>query len=165
MSNDLVTDFKAAMRQLAATVTLVTTCEDGACHGMPATAVSSLSANPPSLLVCINRSASMHAPTSRSRHFGVNLLARDQAGLCDAFGRRSGGDRFSVGTWHTGPHGLPHLQGAAAVLFCAVEDELHYGTHTIFIGRIQSILVDPATPPLLLHAGRMGGFAPAEDLS
>lgn len=156
----LVTDFKAAMRQLAATVTLVTTFEDGAPHGMTATAVSSLSADPPSVLVCINRTASMHGPTERSRYFCLNLLAAYQGDLCQAFGAQRGADRFAVGEWREGPHGLPQLTGAAATLFCAVDEALTYGTHTIFIGRIEQVAVDHAAEPLVYQGGAFGRFAP-----
>jgi flavin reductase len=158
----LLDEFKAAMRQLAATVSLVTTNEAGVCHGMPATAVSSLSASPPSLLVCINRSASMHGPTSRSRHFCINMLARDQADFCQEFGARAGSDRFKVGRWLTGPHGLPYLDHGAASLFCSVEKQMDYGTHTVFAGRVESIIVDPPSAPLVFQAGRMGGFIPLD---
>lgn len=154
----LVADFKAAMRQLAATVTLVTTFEDGEPHGMTATAVSSLSADPPSVLVCINRAARMHGPTSRSRHFCLNLLAADQQDLCEAFGDRRGLERFDVGEWREGPHRLPWLAGNAATVFCAVDQALSYGTHTIFIGRIEQVEVDPTARPLVYHAGAFGHF-------
>ncbi len=150
------------MRKLAATVTLVTTHEDGVSHGMTATAVSSLSADPPSLLVCINRAASMHGPTSRSRWFCVNLMAAEQADLCRAFAGRFGRERFDVGDWREGPHGLPYEAGAAAVLFCGVDEELHYGTHTVFIGRIEQLTVREEASPLVFQAGAMGRFSAGE---
>ena len=156
----LVADFKAAMRQLAATVTLVTTFEDGEPHGMTATAVSSLSADPPSVLVCINRAARMHGPTSRSRHFCLNLLAATQLDLCVAFGDRRGLDRFEVGEWREGPHRLPWLAGNAATVFCAVDEALNYGTHTIFIGRIEQVEVDLNARPLVYQDGSFGRFVP-----
>lgn len=156
----LAADFKAAMRQLAATVTLVTTFEDNGPHGMTATAVSSLSADPPSVLVCINRAARMHGPTSRSRHFCLNLLAAGQLDLCEAFGARRGLDRFAVGEWREGPHRLPWLNGNAATLFCAVDEALNYGTHTIFIGRIEQVDVDRDARPLVYQDGAFGHFRP-----
>lgn len=152
-------EFKAAMRHLAATVSLVTTVEDVRRYGMPATAVTSLSADPPSLLVCINRSASMHAPTMRNRLFCVNLLSGEQGRLCAQFGAREGPDRFAVGEWHEGPYGLPYVAGAAATLFCRAEDHHDFGTHTIFIGRIEQALSDSAAGPLIFQAGAMGTFA------
>jgi len=155
-----IADFKAAMRKFAATVTLVTTNHDGKSHGMPATAITSLSAEPPSLLVCINRSASMHGPTSRSRHFCVNMLTQEQAWLCTEFGTRAGGDRFQVGEWRIGMHGLPYVASAAATLFCTVEDQLDYGTHTIFVGKIDAIKIGSPAEPLVYQEGHMGSFVP-----
>ncbi len=158
LADRLADRFRGAMRQLAATVTIVTTCEEGSPHGMPATAVSSLSVDPPSVLVCINRAASMHGPTTRSRHFCLNLLAADQAELCGAFGAAKGAARFDVGDWQRGEHGLPWLRGAAAVLFCSIAEELHHGTHTIFIGNIDAVEVDRDRAPLVFQDGRMGRF-------
>ena len=152
--------FKVAMRQLAATVTLVTTCEDGAWHGMPATAVTSVSVEPPSVLVCVNRSASMHGPVIRSRKLCVNLLATQQADLCSDFGARHGTQRFGVGTWQAGPDGLPYIAEAAACLFCTVYDTFDYGTHTIFIAKVEHVLADATIEPLVYLAGQMGGFRP-----
>lgn len=151
-------DFKAVMRKLAATVTLVTTCEDGVCFGMPATAVCSLSSDPPSLLVCINRSASMHGPTTRARFFCVNLLRTGQAELCRSFGGRNGQDRFTVGGWRSGYRGLPYMEDAAASIFCAVEQEMHYGTHTVFAGRINGLVINAGAEPLVFQDGAMGRF-------
>jgi flavin reductase (DIM6/NTAB) family NADH-FMN oxidoreductase RutF len=152
--------FKVAMRQLAATVTLVTTCEEGAWHGMPATAVTSLSVEPPSVLVCINRSASMHGPVTRSRKLCVNLLATQQADLCSDFGARPGAERFDVGAWQAGPDGLPYIAEAVACLFCTVDDALDYSTHTIFIAKVGHVLVDATIEPLVYRGGQMGGFRP-----
>ncbi|MGI4798541.1 MAG: flavin reductase family protein [Janthinobacterium lividum] len=150
--------FRLAMRKLASTVSLVTTVEAGIRYGMPATAVSSLSLEPPSLLVCVNRSASMHGPTTRSRYFCVNLLSHAQAPLLGEFSSRASAERFGVGGWKTGPFGLPFLPDAASYLFCAVEDELHYGTHTVFIGRVTGVQADETAPALIYHAGATGRF-------
>ena len=151
--------FQMAMRNLAATLTLVTTCEDGRRHGMPATAVSSLSMDPPSLLVCINRSASMHGPTLRCGRFCVNLLAADQALMCNAFGSRAGSDRFQVGDWADGPCDLPYLSGSVAALFCSVEHRFDYGTHTVLVGRVDQTILQPGAEPLLYLDRKMGCFS------
>lgn len=150
--------FKIAMRQLAATVTLVTTFENGIRYGMPATAVTSLSLDPPSLLICVNRSASVHSPTSRRRRFCVNLLADGQKALCADFGALPPASRFSVGTWKCGIDDLPYLADAAASAFCVVDGELEYGTHTIFIGRVVDAIVDARHSPLVFRDGKMGHF-------
>lgn len=152
--------FKSAMRQMASTISLVTTSVDGRAHGMIATSIVSVSAEPPSLLVCINRSASMHGPTSHSGRFCVNMLGLDQAELCREFGAREGGDRFEVGRWGRGLHDLPFVEGAVAVLFCSVEREMNYATHTIFVGRIEHVETDTGLRPLVFQAGSFGEFHP-----
>jgi len=159
MKEVLPAQFKEAMRRLAATVTLVTTAEEGMRHGMPATAVSSLSAEPPSLLACINRRASMHGPASRAAYFCVNILSVDQSALCEAFGKLAGSERFMVGEWLAGPRGLPYLTDAAAVMFCKADEIIDYATHSIFLGRIEGILLPADRQPLVYLGGTMGRFA------
>src|SRR3954462_7103791 len=77
--------FRNAMRRLAATVTIVTTADGGRWHGMTATAVTSVSADPPALLVCVTQSASLQEPLMASGRFGVNLLRACHADLCGIF--------------------------------------------------------------------------------
>lgn len=158
---DLGQQFRLAMRKLASTVTVLTTREADEHHGMAATAVTSLSTEPPSLLVCINRSASMHDPLHRSQLFCVNLLGVQHGPLCDAFGGKlTGAARFAVGDWASDGDGVRYLTDAPANIFCRLEQQHVYGTHTIFIGRVESIRVDPEGQPLLYQAGGIGGFTP-----
>lgn len=158
---DLGHQFRLAMRKLASTVTVLTTREADEHHGMAATAVTSLSTEPPSLLVCINRSASMHDPLHRSQLFCVNLLGVQHGPLCDAFGGKlTGAARFAVGDWASDGDGVRYLTDAPANIFCRLEQQHVYGTHTIFIGRVESIRVDPEGQPLLYQAGGIGGFTP-----
>jgi flavin reductase len=157
-AHDPVDGFLSAMRRLAATITLITTREDGSPHGMAATAVSSLTVDPPSLLVCINRSTSIHGPMSRVKWFCVNLVEHRHGRLFGDFIGRSGSDRFTVGEWRDGPHGLPFLHGAAANVFCSVEQQIDYRTHTIFIGRVEDVRVAMGAKPLLYQDGGMGNF-------
>ncbi len=156
-------EFKSAMRRLAATVSLVTTIENDEFFGMTATSIASLSAEPPSLLVCINRDASMHDPALRSGFFCVNMLGDDQVDVCRNFGQQKGARRFDVGSWTQGPHGLPYIRGATAVLFCAAETHFTYSTHTIFVGRIEKIVVDRPSDPLIYQSGQMGRFQPLNE--
>jgi flavin reductase (DIM6/NTAB) family NADH-FMN oxidoreductase RutF len=158
---DLNQLFRAAMRKLAATVTVVTTREADEHHGMAATAVTSLSADPPSVLVCVNRSASMHDPMHRSQMFCINLLGEQHGPLCEAFGGKlTGAARFGVGTWDTDENGVRYLTDAPANLFCRLEQQHIYGTHSIFVGRVERIRVDADSQPLLYSGGAMGGFKP-----
>src|SRR5688500_16714155 len=81
--------FRQAMRRVASTVNVISICVDGQPLGITATAVSSLSMEPPSLLVCINRAAFVHAKMEDSTHFGVNVLHRDQEALANMFADRA----------------------------------------------------------------------------
>ena len=94
----LASDFRSAMRRLASTVTIITASHGCSRHGMTATAVTSLTASPPSLLVCINQSASIHDPIVKSGRFCVNLLACDHDHLVPVFsGQLVGEERFASG--------------------------------------------------------------------
>ena len=153
--------FRAAMRKLAAAVTVVTTVEADEHHGMAATAVTSLSADPPSLLVCVNRQASLHDVVRRSQLFCVNLLSVQHGRLVEAFGGRLvGAARFGVGDWADGPDGVRYLRDAAANIFCRLEQQHGYGTHTIFIGRVERIIVADRVQTLLYGDGVIGSFLP-----
>lgn len=156
VSEDLVRDFKDAMRRLASTVTIITASDREGRHGMAATAVCSVTTEPPTLLVCINKSASIHAPIAASERFCVNLLGCEHQHLVPTFsGGAKGESRFEEGGWGAGFAGLPCLDGALASVLCGVRQAVAYGSHTIFIGEVTSVLLPSATTPLIY---RDGGF-------
>ena len=158
---DLGLQFRAAMRKLASTVTVITTREADEHHGMAATAVTSLSVDPPSLLVCVNQGASMHDVLHRSQLFCVNLLGVQHGPLCDAFGGKlTGAARFAVGTWLSDGDGVRYLADAPANIFCRLEEQHSFATHTIFIGRVEDVRVSVDGEPLLYQAGAIGSFLP-----
>lgn len=146
--------FKSAMRRMAATVTIISTGSSGQRFGMTATAVTSVSMDPPSLLVCVNRSASIHDPIREAGRFCVNLLSASHQAHCSAFsGKEKGEDRFRFGAWHS--HGeLPYLSDAQANIFCDVDVETPYGSHTVFIGRVTDCMVRGTPEPLMFVDGR-----------
>lgn len=142
---DLTDAFKLAMRALASTPTIVTTLAEGERHGMAATAVTSLSMDPPSLVVCVNRTASMHRHLAAGQPFCVNILQSQHADLCMAFGGRvSPEERFGVGEWVAGEHDLPALADAAAAVFCRVSTMLDHGSHTVVIGDVDAVRLPTA---------------------
>ena len=109
-------DFIAGMRRLAAGVTIVTARLDEVRAGLTATAVCSLTAEPPRLLACVHREADAHGLILDSRLFAVNLLTPAHQALSDHFGGRDeshGPTRFSVGAWAVGATGVPILTDAA----------------------------------------------------
>lgn len=160
VADDLARSFRAAMRKLAATVTVVTTRDADGDHGMAATAVTSLSTSPPSLLVCVNRSASMHEPLRLSGRFCVNLLGTQHAALVHAFGGGlEGAARFGVGAWRHDGDGVGYLADAAAILFCTLEQSHAYGTHTIFIGQVDEARIADGIASMLWGEGGAGRFS------
>ncbi len=134
-SDTLLAAFRAAMRHVAATVYAVTTGEEGERHGILATAVSSLSFEPPSLLVCINRSASLHEPLACAETFCVNVLGMGNRDVADAFMGERGEARFATGQWSQ-MHGVPVLANAQSSFVCRTAHRHEFGTHTIFIGEL-----------------------------
>jgi flavin reductase (DIM6/NTAB) family NADH-FMN oxidoreductase RutF len=129
--------FKAVMRKLAATVTVVTVQGAAGRNGLTATAVCSVSAEPPQLLCCINRAASPLEDIRRAGVFAVNILKPDHRHLAERFAREPSGEhRFAEGNWSTGPAGAPVLADATAWLECRLVDLIEAGSHAIAIGLV-----------------------------
>lgn len=156
-------DFRAAMRGLASGVSLVTTRDaDGQPHGMAATAVMSVSAEPPRLLVCVNRSASMHDPLAATGRFAASFLASTQADLVRLFSSAENRHlRFAGPAWLDLETGAPVLDGAVAALDCRVVQQIDAITHSMFIGDVVATRTASGPVAPLVHAkGGLGAFAP-----
>lgn len=161
-ADDLTGAFKAAMRRLASTVTIVSTAHDGQRYGMAATAVSSVTTDPPAILACVNRSASIHAALGVGARYCINLLGPRHAGIVGAFsGQMTGEERFGRGDWRVGPGGQPHLADAAACIFCVLALSTPYGSHSIVVGEVEAVLLPGGPEPLIY---RDGGFCRAVPL-
>jgi flavin reductase len=147
--------FKQAMRCLAATPTIITTFWQGQRYGMTATAVNAVSADPPSLLVCVNRGASICEPLLQAQSFCVNVLDADHQELCRVFsGGASGQARFASGEWRATSEQIPYLVEAQANLFCRVEQQSAFATHEIFIARIADTMIREDASPLVYLDGQ-----------
>lgn len=152
---ELAAAFKGAMRRLAATVTVISTGDGGERQGMTATAVTSVTADPPAILVCVNQSASLHPVMTNGTRFCVNLLNNAHADVAGAFGGRlQGAARFSAGDWSDNDKGVPFLTDAQANIFCTVDALMIYGTHTIFVGKVDSVRLFGDIAPLIYQDGR-----------
>jgi flavin reductase (DIM6/NTAB) family NADH-FMN oxidoreductase RutF len=157
--------YKRGMRQLAAAVTIVTTEHEGERCGLTATAVCSLSADPPTLLVCVNRTASAHDPIKFSRRFCVNVLSDADSALSRRFaGPEKGEARFASAIWRTAVTGAPVLDHALASFDCELIETVEAGTHTIFIGRVHAVGTQPGRRPLLYADGDYSGLAALEEM-
>jgi flavin reductase (DIM6/NTAB) family NADH-FMN oxidoreductase RutF len=146
-----IDDVRAFHRCFATGVTIVTVDDAGTARGLAVNAFSSVSLDPPLVLVCVAGSSATHAHLSASDRFAVNILAHDQARVARAFAR-SGGDKFEGIPWTTGPHGSPILDGVSAHIEVLTERRIPAFTHTIFIGRVLGSAVHDR-PPLVYLGG------------
>lgn len=158
MTNDqpekVADDFKLAMRRLTATVSIITTSHEQMPFGMAVTAVCSLGVNPPSILISVAHTASMHDPLMASRKFGVNLLSHEHAELVAPFsGKLKGLARFELGNWIEGPGRVPVLADAQASLVCDVASTYEYSGHTVVIGTVIESKIKEKILPLLYENG------------
>jgi len=153
-THPLRADMLLAMRRLARSVTVISCCDSEQRYSMSATAVDSLSTEPPSLLICINRGSSIYPPLAAGADFCVNLLAAQQQHIAiDCSGRLKGEDRFSTGNWQTSTDGVPYLHDAQASLVCRQDGRFDYGTHTVFIGKLLEVKMSGEIDPLVYVDG------------
>lgn len=132
--------FLAGMRKVAGAVSVITTAgNDGERRGLTATAVCSLSVEPPSLIVCVNRKTRVAQFVPDSGIFAVNVLSHEQESIARAFAGQTGlagNDRFAVGEWEAGTTGAPIVRGALTAFECQLERIVEHTTHIILIGRV-----------------------------
>jgi flavin reductase (DIM6/NTAB) family NADH-FMN oxidoreductase RutF len=152
--------FRTAMSALAATVCVVAASSPGGERtGTTATAVCSLSTDPPQIVACLNRDSSIARMLACTGWFSVNILAGDQEHVAGTFAGRTGlkGEaRFADGEWTRHVTGVPLLTGAAASVVCHVAGSLHQASHLVLIGRVLDVLMPDAAPPapLMYHMRR-----------
>lgn len=147
VSEDLAEKVKQVHRSFPTGVTIVTTTVEGIPYGLVVNAFSSVSMEPPMILVCINERSSSYPRFFLGNHFGVSILANDQIEIARRFAR-SGGDKFAEIAWETGANGAPLILGASAHLELDVAGMVPAGTHTIFVGKITTAGGN-AKPPLV----------------
>jgi flavin reductase (DIM6/NTAB) family NADH-FMN oxidoreductase RutF len=147
------TEFRTALRSFAAGVTVVTTRDrEGRPSGLTASAFTSVSLDPPLVLVCVDHTATAHPDFQDRGWFAVNVLRREQEALSRRFAV-SGGDKFRGVPCHEGPTGLPLLDGALATLECRIVEAHDAGDHTIFIGQVEAASVADGRPLVYFHGG------------
>jgi flavin reductase (NADH) len=147
---------RLGMRRLAAGVCVISTKVDGQNFAMTASSVTSVSDEPASLLVCINKDTSMQPVLIMGQVFVVNVLSQTQQNVSNICASRGDADeRFSVGDWQQGHNDTPYLADAQASFFCRVDnDQYLYGTHQIVIGRLEKVMVsDEEVDPLIYING------------
>ncbi|WP_236718026.1 flavin reductase family protein [Actinoplanes sp. TFC3] len=138
--------FRAAMARVPGPVAVATTIDAaGRRWGFTASSFTSLSLEPPLVMVCLGKAASTHAAFTGTGAFLINVLAVDQEGVARQFAR-SGVDRFTGGDMVPCELGLPGLPGAAARVACDLHTVADGGDHSILIGRVTATFTGAAEP-------------------
>jgi flavin reductase len=146
--------YRDAMRRVPAAVTIVTTQYDQQANGLTATAVCSVTADPPQILVCVNRAATANSLIAKSRRFVVNFLSEEHEDRARRFSQAklAAEERFSGIPWVDMVTGSPAMADAVVALDCSVNTDMICGSHTVYLARVVDIRVGD-TLPLLYRAG------------
>ncbi len=128
-----------------------------AASAMTANSFTSVSLDPPLVLVCVRVDAVFHASMEQSGAYSVNVLSSNQREIARHFAdpaRHLAGGEFAEGTWLAGAHtGVPLLDEAHAWMECALERTYDGGDHSIFVGSVLGFAADPSQQPLVFYAG------------
>ena len=147
--------FRRVMGHFVTGVTVVTTLTDDGPQGITVNALSSISLDPPLVMVALDRRRFITPSVRRTGRYAVNVLAEDRQALSDCFAGapvEPGRDAFCGATWTPGATGLPLLDGAIATLECTVAETFQAGDHELFIGRVDAMAnVEPHPMPLLYY--------------
>lgn len=129
-------DFRKAMRNYIYSVSILSNKNiDGELNAITVSSVTSISMEPPSILVCINKSSRIHDTLIKNSDFCINLLNKNQQEISNICSTDSLYDqRFDHDKWNT--QTIPFLEEAQANIFCSIEDLVPYHTHTIVIGKV-----------------------------
>ena len=146
-------DFRRAMGSFAAGVTVVTVCHAVRLVGTTVSAFSSVSMEPPLVMVCLKRDSRTLAALSQAGTFCVNILASDQGDLAYRFARSGADDRFALTAVEAGVCGAPLLVGAMAAVECELHAAHDGGDHEILVGRVQRVVTDESKTPLIYVRG------------
>jgi flavin reductase (DIM6/NTAB) family NADH-FMN oxidoreductase RutF len=144
-------EFRRACGRFATGVTIASVVDsEGAPHGLTVSSFTSVSLDPPLILICLGHGVSAIHHFRTATHFGINILAADQRALSERFARK-GQDRFDGVAWQPGVTGVPLLPGALAAIECAVHRIVPMGDHDILVGEMVHTQVHDGEP--LLHFG------------
>lgn len=155
-------DFRNAMARLGAAVNIVTTDGPGGLAGFTASAVCSVTDDPPTLLVCLNRHASVYPAVQANGALCVNALAGGHQEISNLFGGKTPmADRFSAAAWQRGTTGAPVLADAAVSFDCRVVNCTSVGTHDVLFCEVEAVTMGDATHGLMYFGRRYHELAAA----
>jgi flavin reductase (DIM6/NTAB) family NADH-FMN oxidoreductase RutF len=152
--------FKRTLSRWASGVTIVTARSGDEVHGMTVSSFSSVSLDPPLVLVCADKTSDTHEFIHRGGAFAVSILSEGQEALSSRFAsEKEEHRRFEALECETGATGCPHIPGAAATLDCVVTQEVDAGDHVVYIGRVEDARFSDRVP-LLYHGAAYRRIAP-----
>jgi len=149
--------FRRVMGHFVTGVTVVTALDGERPFGITVNALSSVSLDPPLVMVALDRRRFLTPIVRAAGRYAVNILSEDQQALSDCFAGAAvvpGRDEFCGAAWHPGATGLPLIDGAIATLECAVVETFSAGDHDLFIGRVDVVANEEAHPMPLLYYRR-----------
>ncbi|MFI6953388.1 flavin reductase family protein [Nocardia sp. NPDC050408] len=155
--------FKAGMRRLAAGVSIISARSATGPVGITATAVTSLTAAPPSLLCCVNKNLLLAGAIQDSGSFCLNMLRQEQHSLARRFAGMDGArgmDKFSQGSWVELSGGVPALGDSLVSFNCRLDRVTEHGTHCVVIGLIDEVRLGFPGSPLLYCDAEFSTLAP-----
>ncbi|MER2533844.1 MAG: flavin reductase [Rhizobiaceae bacterium] len=159
-------DFRSAMRQMAAAVNIITTVHEGRRAGMTATAVMALTAEPAQVAVAVNRANASFAAMAASGVFAVNILPHGAAFLASVFAGAkdlSGAERFAHGSWDTLVTGAPILADSVASFDCRIVETVGFSSHELLVGEVVATRLSPGGSPLLYIDGSWANIVRTTD--
>ena len=146
--------FKAAMQCWCSGVAVVTVAHEQALHGTTVSSFSSVSLQPPLVLICLDRGGNTNALIAGAQRFAVNILAAGQEAISNRFSGDDGAvDRFEGIAYRAGSYGAPLLEGALATLECTVVQSVDGGDHTVHFGQVEGTDVSGRDPLLYFRSG------------
>ncbi len=143
---------KQVNRQFVTGVTVVTTMDDETPRGLAVNAFSSISLEPPTVMVCVQRTSSTHDCLFRATHLAINILSTDQIDVVATFAGKAA-DKFADIVWAPAPFGSPLIARSSAQMEVEIRERLQASTHTVFVCRV--VHADGQRPPPMVYgAGR-----------
>jgi flavin reductase (DIM6/NTAB) family NADH-FMN oxidoreductase RutF len=144
-------DFRAALSRFPSGITVVTSRgPTGDLHGITVSAFSSVSLNPPLILVCIEKTTGSHAAISETGLFVVNILAAGQDEISERFSLPVS-DKFEFVNHHPGVGNIPVLDDALVSLECRIKNNFDGGDHSIFVGEVETVSIRDGSPLVYFH--------------
>jgi flavin reductase len=154
ISSDLKKEFLNSMRGVSSTVNVISSQHESTKHAMTASSVVSLSLDPPSMLVCVNKGAAIHKILDKERFFCINILSKNQIDLANLCSSADDEDsRFNSKEWSFKDN-IPYNSASNANIFCRCFESFHHTSHSVFFGEVMEVINNNKEGPLMYGGGK-----------